>query len=73
MYNPRELPQLREWGNRAVMEGKVGVASGGGMRLKARLSRPPAAGTYPPAPTTATIGKNYRERGIGGGYGAGGG
>ena len=30
------------------MERKVGVASGGGMRLKARLSHPPAAGTYPP-------------------------
>ena len=33
---------------RAVVGRKVGVASGGGMRLKARLSRPPAAGTYPP-------------------------
>ena len=32
----------------AVVERKVGVASGGGMRLKARLSRPPPAGTYPP-------------------------
>ena len=37
----------------AVVEGKVGVASGGGMRLKARLSRPPAAGTYPPVPYPA--------------------
>ena len=37
----------------AVVEGKVGVVSGDGMRLKARLSRPPAAGTYPPVPTTA--------------------
>ena len=47
----------------AVVERKVGVASGDGMRLKARLSRPPAAGTYPPVPTTATIGKSYRQRG----------
>lgn len=42
------------------MEGKVGVASGGGMRLKARLSRPPAAGTYPPAPTSHDRGKPSR-------------
>ena len=55
----------------AVVERKVGVASGGGMRLKARLSRPPAAGTYPPGLRPATIGKNYRERRIGEGYGAG--
>ena len=32
----------------AVVGERVGVASGDGMRLKARLSRPPPAGTYPP-------------------------
>ena len=55
----------------AVVERKVGVASGDGMRLKAASSHPPPAGTYPPSPTQPAIGKSYQEGGIGRGYRAG--
>ena len=58
---------------RAVVERKVGVASGGGMRLKARLSHPPGCGNLPPgAPPSHDREKLSRGR-IGEGYGAGGG
>lgn len=54
-----------------VSEGKMGVVSGDGMRLKARNDRPRPPGTYPPGLRPAAIGKSYRERRIGAGYGAG--